>query len=100
VEALPTMAEIDILMDVRFIEIDQGMLLIASAIQCSTDLLDEAFALLWIRASEQFLGLFPRQIQPPQGGADGFTAIAACEPIAHQGNQTSECPTRLRIGLG
>ena len=59
------MAEIDILMDVRFIEIDQRMPLITSAIQERADLPDEAFAPLGISASEQLLGFLPRQVQSP-----------------------------------
>src|SRR3978361_959149 len=45
------MAEIDILVDVRFIEIDQRMLLISSPIQPRADLVDEALTPLGISAS-------------------------------------------------
>jgi hypothetical protein len=109
------MAEIDILVDVRFIEIDQRMLLISSAIQSRADLADEAFTPLGIRprsglmpcqavsrlsASEQFLGLLPRQVQPAQGAADGLTAATASEPFAHERDQTPQCPAWFWIGPG
>jgi hypothetical protein len=51
------MAEIDILMDVRFIEIDQRMALIASAIQQGIALPDKALAPLGISTSEHLPGL-------------------------------------------
>ena len=52
------MAEIDILVDVRFIEIDQGMLLIASAIHYSADLPDEALRCSGSARPSSFLAFF------------------------------------------
>ena len=52
------MAEIDILVDVRFIEIDQRMLLISSPIQPRADLADEAFTPLGSARPSNFLAFF------------------------------------------
>jgi|1186.fasta_scaffold202996_2 hypothetical protein len=96
----PTIAEIDILVDMRFIEIDQRMAFITGAIEQRADLSDEAFAPLGISAPKQLLGLLPREVQPPQGAADGLTAVAAAEPLPYERDQTLECRARFRIGSG
>jgi hypothetical protein len=57
------------------------MLFIAGAIQQRAALPDESLPPLGIGAPEQFPGFLPRQIQPPQGGTDGFTAVSAAEPL-------------------
>jgi hypothetical protein len=56
----PAIAEIDILVDVRLIEIDQRMLLITGAIQQRANLLDESLSPPSIGTPEQLPGFLPR----------------------------------------
>src|SRR3954470_3402181 len=96
----PAVAEIDILMDVRLIEIDQRMLLIPGAIQQRANLPNESLPPLGIGTPEQLPGFLPRQIQPPQRRADGFATAPATEPLSHKCHQALERQTRRRIGPG
>src|SRR3954453_1826647 len=73
----PTVAEVDILMDMGLIEIDQVMALIARAIQQRADLGNKSLPLVGIGASEQLASFLPGQVQPVQGAADGLAAEAA-----------------------
>src|SRR4051794_2422826 len=59
----PTVAEVDILVDVRLIEIDQVMALIARAIQQRADLGNKSLPLVGIGASEQLASFLPGQVQ-------------------------------------
>jgi hypothetical protein len=64
------------------------MALIACAVQQRADLGDESRPLARIGATEQLAGLLPRQLEPVQRPADGFTAAAAAKLHLHEANQT------------
>ena len=55
----PAMAEVDILVDVRLIEIDQVMALIACAVQQRADLGHESLPLVRLGTAQQLAGLLP-----------------------------------------
>jgi hypothetical protein len=55
----PTVAKVDILVDMCLIEIDQVMALIACAVQQRADLGNESLPLARIGATEQLAGLLP-----------------------------------------
>src|SRR4051794_21917486 len=71
-------------MDVRLIEIDHVMALIARTIQQRADLSNESLALLRLSPTEQLVRLLPRQLEPVQRPADGLAAAAVpkrnCSP--------------------
>jgi hypothetical protein len=85
-------------MDVRLIEIDHVVALIARTIQQRADLGDEGLPLLWVSAAEPLVRLLPRQLEPVQRAADGLTAVAAAELLLHEANQTPQRPAWLYIG--
>src|SRR3954451_24401439 len=87
-------------MDVRLIEIDQVMALIARTIQQRADLGNESLPLLRISPTEQLVGLLPRQLEPVQRAADGLAAAAAAKPCLHEASQTPQRPTRLYLRSG
>src|SRR5947209_267764 len=87
-------------MDVRLIEIDQVVALIARPIQQRADLGNESLALLRLGAAEQLVRLLPRQLEPVQRPADGLAAAATAELRLHEANQTPQRPTRLYLGSG
>ena len=87
-------------MDVRLIEIDQVMALIARTVQQRADLSDESLPLLRIGTTQQLVGLLPRQLEPVQGAADGFAAEAAAELLPHKANQTPQRPAWLYLRSG
>jgi hypothetical protein len=55
----PTVTEVDILVDMRLIEIDQVMAPITRAVQQPADLGDEGLALLRPGTAQQLAGLLP-----------------------------------------
>jgi hypothetical protein len=55
----PAITEVDILMDMRLIEIDQVMALIACAVQQRANLSDESLPLVRLGAAQQLAGLLP-----------------------------------------
>ena len=102
-------------MDVRLIEIDEVMALIARTVEQRADLSNEGLSLLWIRprsglmpcqavsrlgATEQLMGLLPRQPEPVQRAADGLAAEAAAKLLLHKADQAPQRPARLYIGTG
>src|SRR5512142_1586519 len=87
-------------MDMRLIEIDQVMALIACPIQQRADLVDESLALLRLGATEQLVGLLPRPLEPVQRPADGLAAAAAAELRLHKASQTPQRPAWLYLGSG
>src|SRR4051812_15457824 len=87
-------------MDVRLIEIDQVMALIARAVQPRADLGNESLPLRRISAAEQLVGLLPRQLEPVQRATDGLAAAAAAELRLHEATQTPQRPAWLYIGSG
>ncbi len=96
----PTVAEIDILVDVGLVEVHQMVPIPLGAVQQGADLFDEGVPPLGIGAAQQLLGLLPRQAQPVQGSADGFTAAQAAEPRLHEANQPLQRPAGFRVGAG
>ena len=96
----PAVAELDILVDVRLIEIDQVMALVACAVQQWADLGDEGLPLVRIGATEQFAGLLPRQLEPVQRPANSLAAAAAAKLLLHKANETPQRPTRLYLRSG
>src|SRR5690348_12366291 len=87
-------------MDVRLIEVNHVMLLIACPIQQRADLGDESLPFLRVGAAEQLVRLLPRQLEPVRRAADGFAAEAAAELLPHEANQTPQRPTWLYLGSG
>jgi len=84
----------------RLIEVDHVMPLIARPIQQRADLGDESLAFLRLGATEQLVGLLPRQLEPVQRAADGFAAEAAAKLRLYEVNQTPQRPTWLYLGSG
>ena len=64
---------------------------LGNAIAIGCDVADPAHANVLVGAAEQLLGLFPGQLKPMQGGADGFAAAEAAKPLMHQSGQTRYC---------
>ena len=93
----PGMAEIDILVDVRLIEIDQLMPIPLRIVQQRAQLFDQPHPPRGIGTPKQLSGLLPRQIEPVQGDTDGLAAIEAVKPRMHEPDQTLERPAWLRI---
>src|SRR5689334_11340613 len=87
-------------MDMRVIEIDQVVALIARAIQQGADPGDESLPLLRVREAEPLVGLLPRQLEPVQRAADGLAAEAAAELLSHEANQAPQRPAWRYLGSG
>src|SRR5690349_12516456 len=100
-------------MDMRLIEVNHVMALIARTIQQRADMGDESLPFLRIRprsglmpcqavsrlgAAEPLVGLLPRQLEPVQRAADGLAAEAAAKLRPHETNQTPQRPTWLYLG--
>ena len=96
----PAMAEVDILVDVRLIEVDQMVAVTLGAVQQGAQLLDEGCPPFGVGAAKQLPGLLPRQAQPVQGHADGFTAAQAAKPRLHEADQPLQRPAGFRVGAG
>jgi len=94
------MAEIDILVEVGLVEVDQLVPVTPGAVQQGADLFDEGVPSSGMGAAQQLLGLLPRQTQPVQGSADGFTATQTAEPRLHEADQALQRLTWFGIGAG
>ena len=94
----PAIAEVNILMDVRFVEIDQEMPIALRPREQILNPLDEGLPPDRIGSAKQLLGLLPREIQAVQGRPDRLTATDEAEPLACPADQALECPARRRIG--
>jgi hypothetical protein len=94
------MAEIDILVDVGLVPIDQLMPVTPGAVQQGAELFDKGVSPCGMGAAEQLLGLLPRQAQPTQGRADGFTAAQAAETRLHEADQPLQRPAWFRVDAG
>ena len=57
-------------------------------------------AFLRLGATEQLVGLLPRQLKPMQRPADGLAAEAAAELRLHEASQTPQRPAWRYIGSG
>src|SRR4051795_12830964 len=86
----PAIAEVGILMDVGFVQVDQPMAVVLGTGQQILDLLDKGPPALRISPAEQLFGLLPRQPQTMQGGADRLAAAGPAEPLAHPADQTAQ----------
>src|SRR4051794_39229548 len=84
----PAIAEVGILMDVRFVQVDQQMAVVLGTGQDILDLLDKGLAARRVGPAEQLL--LPRQPQALQGGADRLAAAGPAKPLAHPANQTPQ----------
>src|SRR5690242_8569293 len=87
-------------MDVRLIEVNHVMTLIACTVQQRADLGDESLPLFGLGATEQLVGLLPRQLEPVQRAANGLAAVAAAKLLLHKADQAPQRPARLYIGSG
>src|SRR5689334_22397327 len=102
-------------MDVRLIEVDHVMALIARTIQQRADLGDKSLPFLRIRprsglmpcqavsrlgAAEPLVRLLPRQLEPVQRAANGLAAEAAAKLRLHKANQTPQRPAWLYLSAG
>jgi hypothetical protein len=94
------MIEVDILMDVGLIEVDQVMPIPLGSLQQRSQVLDKAFPLRGISATQQLSGLFPRQLEPLQGGADSLATEPPAKPRLHEPDQTAQRPAWGRISPG
>src|SRR3954469_11132677 len=86
----PAVAEVGILVDVRFVQVDQEMAVALGTGEEILDLLDKGLPALRIGSAEQLFGLLPRQSQTMKGGADGLAAAGLAEPLAHPADQTAQ----------
>src|SRR5215213_2638211 len=96
----PAVAEPGILMDVRFIEVDQQMPVVLGTRQQIPELLDEGLPPPRVGPAEQLLGLLPRQPPAMEGGADCLAAAGAAERLLHPADQTPQGPAWRRVGPG
>src|SRR3954454_4261148 len=90
----PAVAEIGILMDMGFVQVDQPMAVVLGTGQYPLDLLDKGPPTLRVGPAEPLFGLLPRQSQTMQGGADRLAAAGPAEPLAHPADQTPQGPAR------
>ena len=77
----PAGAEVGILVDVGFVQVDQPMAVVLGTGEETLDLLDKGLAALRVGPAEPLL--LPRQAQAMQGGADRLAAAGSAEPLAH-----------------
>ena len=96
----PAIAEIGILVDVRFVQVDQEMAVALGTGEEILDLLDKGLPALRIGPAEQLLGFLPGQLQAMQGGADRLAAAGPAELLTDPANQTAQRPARRWIGSG
>ena len=96
----PAIAEIGILVDVRFVQVDQQMAVALGTGEEILDPLDKGLPALRIGPAEQLFGLLPGQPQTMQGGADRLAAAAPAELLTDPANQTAQRPARRWIGSG
>src|SRR3954471_3156217 len=96
----PAVAEVGILVDVRFVQVDQEMAVALGTGQQILGPLDKDLPALRIGPAEQLFGLLPRQPQAMQGGADRLAAAGPAELLTDPANQTAQGPARRWIGSG
>src|SRR3954465_2889796 len=84
----PAIAEVGILVNMGFVQVDQPMAVVLGTGEETLDLLDKGLAALRVGPAEQLFGLLPRQPQALQGGADRLAAAGPAAPLAQ--------PTRRR----
>ncbi len=93
----PAVAEIGVLVDVRFIKLDQHMPVPLSVGQQTRKPPHKGPPSLRIGPAEQLPGLLPGELEPVQGRADRLAAQGPAEALPHMGDQTAEGPSRGRI---
>ncbi len=96
----PAVAEVGILVDVGFVQVDQPMAVALGTGEETLDLFDKGLPALRVGPAEQLFGLLPRQSQAMQGSADRLPAAGPAEPLAHPAGQTAQGPARRWIGSG
>ena len=96
----PAIAKIGILMDVRFIEVDQPMSVVLGVLEQRPQPLEKGRPPLRVGPSEQLAGLLPRQLQAMQGAADRLAAAAAAKRRLHPADQTPQGPAWRRVSPG
>ena len=96
----PAKAEVGILVDVGFVQVDQQMAVVLGTGQQILDLLDKSLPALRVGPAEQLLGLLPRQSQSMQGGADRLPTAGPAELLTYPADQTAQRPARRWIGSG
>jgi hypothetical protein len=94
------MAEVSILMEVRFIEVDEKVSAALGLGQPTLQLRDEGLPPRRVGPAEQLLGLLPAQAPAAQRGADGLAAAGPAAPRAHPGDQPPERPAGCGVGAG
>src|SRR3954449_5632647 len=94
----PAVAEVGVLVNVGFVQVDQEMTVVLGTGQDILDLLD--MPALRIGPAEQLFGLLPRQSQAMQGGADRLAAAGPAELLTDPADQTAQGPARRWIGAG
>src|SRR3712207_5387205 len=96
----PAVAEVGSLMDVRFIKVDQDIVLALGTGEQTAALLDKGLSALRVGPAEQLAGLLPGQLQAMEGDADRLAAAGPAEPLAHPADQAAQGPAWRRIGPG
>src|SRR3954471_13417257 len=86
----PAIAEVGILMDMGFVQVDQQMAVVLGRRQQILDLLDKGLPALRVGPAEQLFSLLPRQSQAMQGGADRLATAGPADPLAHPADQTAQ----------
>jgi hypothetical protein len=72
----PAIAEIGLLVDMRFVPVNQQVAVTLRASQQVLDLFDKGLPLLRIGPAEQLLGLFPGLVETAQRGPDRLATTA------------------------
>jgi hypothetical protein len=96
----PAIAEVGILMDMGFVQVDQPMAVVLGTDQQVPNLREERFPPLRVSSAEQLAGLLPRQLQAVQGAADRLAAAAATKRLLHPADQTPQGPAWRRVSPG
>jgi hypothetical protein len=81
------------LVDMRFVHVDQQMLVALSAVPQALELLDEGLSLLRIGPAQQLLGFLPRQREAMQDRTDRLATAHQPEALAHPADQAAQGPT-------
>src|SRR5918912_2584038 len=96
----PAIAEIGILMDVRFIKVDQHMPVALSLGQQTRKPLHKGPPSLRIRAAKQLPGLLPGELEAVQGRSDRLATAHQPEARADPSDKAAQCPARRWICPG
>src|SRR3712207_9319668 len=78
----------------RFIHVDQQVLVPLGAGQQALELLDKVLPPLRIGSSQQLLGFLPRQLEAMQGRSDRLATAQEPKTLAYPANEAAQCPAR------